>query len=56
MDIFDDINERFMSLISSSLKSNSPLLSREQYDEIVIFFGSWRPVFISKKIEKNSTK
>ena len=37
---FDDINERFMSLISSSLKGNSPLLSREQNDEIVIFFGS----------------
>ena len=37
MDKLDDVKERFVSLISSSSKSNSPLLSREQYDEIVNF-------------------
>ena len=45
------MRQRFMPLISSSLKSNSPLLLMEQYDKIVNFLKAE-----DRKIEKKSTK
>ena len=52
MDKLDDMNERFMTLISSSLKSNSPLLSREQYDEIVNFLKAEGWSSLSRKLKR----